>query len=94
MAGCYSYLAPERSAVVRTVAVAIADYVVFHSGQAAVVAEGKRFVNSYLVGTRLEDIRSDTHLYSSDMKRPRTAQLVEESVLWEAPGHQGTAAKR
>jgi hypothetical protein len=59
----------------------IAGYAVFHSDQVEAVAEGKRSVGHHPVESRLEGTRPDTHLYSWDTKRPRTAQLEEELVL-------------
>jgi hypothetical protein len=64
-----------------------AGYVVFHLEKAEAVAEGKRSVDIQAVETRPEGMRSDNHLYSSDTKLPRTAQLAEELVLWEALEH-------
>jgi hypothetical protein len=72
----------------------IAGYVVFHSGHVGAVVEGKHFADDLPAETRLEGMRFDTHLYSSDTKRLKTAQLEEESVLSEALEHRGTAAER
>jgi hypothetical protein len=71
-----------------------AGHVVFHPDQAEAVAEGKHSVDTQAVETRPQGMRPDNHLYSSDMKRPRTARLAEELELWEALEHRGSAAKR
>jgi hypothetical protein len=55
----------------------IADLVAFHSDQAVAGAEERRSVDSRLAGAHSERIRPDTHLYSSDTKRPKMAPPAE-----------------